>query len=134
MRALRFSQGALLAALRLAQVRNRYFGSNLLKRVGVAPPPLAPPCRSDTATMLAAEAPPAASNTAEKPSLCDKVSHALTVSPYIRGNRVRVEAGDGHVRLHGDVGTFFEKQMAQEVVRRLDGVQRVENLLQVAWT
>lgn len=58
---------------------------------------------------------------------------ALDNSPYVTGSRVRIEAGDGAVRLHGRVGSFFEKQMAQEAVRRVDGVERVENLLQVAW-
>lgn len=65
--------------------------------------------------------------------LHEAVSSAIHSSPYIGGSRVRVETGDGRVRLHGDVGTFFEKQMAQEVVRRIDGVEQVENLLQVAW-
>jgi hypothetical protein len=32
------------------------------------------------------------------------------------------------------VGSFFQKQMAQEVVLRLDGVQQIENQLQVCWT
>lgn len=66
--------------------------------------------------------------------LTDSISKALKSSPYMNGARVRVEAGEGRVRLHGDVGTFFEKQMAQEVVRRIDGVEQVENLLQVAWS
>lgn len=66
--------------------------------------------------------------------LNEAVFAALNSSPYVApGARVRIEAGEGRVRLHGDVGTFFEKQMAQEVVRRIDGVQQVENLLQVAW-
>ena len=59
---------------------------------------------------------------------------ALDASPYVTGGRVRIEAGGGEIRLHGHVSSFFEKQMAQEVVRRVDGVERVENLLQVAWT
>ncbi|MEO0530499.1 MAG: BON domain-containing protein [Planctomycetota bacterium] len=65
--------------------------------------------------------------------LQEAVSTAIHASPYIGDARVRIEAGEGRVRLHGDVGTFFEKQMAQEVVRRIDGVEQVENLLQVAW-
>lgn len=61
------------------------------------------------------------------------VSEAFEASPYIAGSRVRIEEGEGRVRLHGDVGTFFEKQMAQEVARRIDGVHLVENMLQVSW-
>lgn len=66
-------------------------------------------------------------------TLQEAVSDALQSSPYIAGSHVRIEAGEGRVRLHGDVGTFFEKQMAQEVVRRIDGVDQIENLLQVSW-
>ncbi|QDT68608.1 BON domain protein [Planctomycetes bacterium MalM25] len=79
--------------------------------------------------MITTEATAATANT-----LHETVSEALEASPYITGRRLRIEAGDGRVRLRGDVGTFFEKQMAQEVVRRIDGVELVENHLQVAWT
>lgn len=78
-------------------------------------------------SLATAAAAPAAS------PLQEAVSKAFESSPYIAGSRVRIEAGEGRVRLHGDVGTFFEKQMAQEVARRIDGVQAVENLLQVSW-
>lgn len=70
---------------------------------------------------------------ASEVTLTDRVHQALATSPYVAGRRVRIEAEEGSVRLHGRVESFFEKQMAQEVVRRLDGVCRVENLLEVAW-
>jgi osmotically-inducible protein OsmY len=82
--------------------------------------------------MLATSA-PSAPAVAEASPLASIVHRALHQSPYLAGNRVRVETGEGEVRLHGHVGSFFEKQMAQEVVRRLDGVERVENLIQVVW-
>lgn len=66
-------------------------------------------------------------------SLQERINQALSKSPYTPGHRLRVEEADGAVRLRGQVTTFFEKQMAQEVVRRLDGVQHVENLLEVSW-
>ncbi len=79
-------------------------------------------------------APPApAASMAISDTLSERVSSALSASPYTPGDRFRIEAADGAVRLHGQVATFFEKQMAQEVVRRLDGVQQVENLLEVSW-
>ena len=31
------------------------------------------------------------------------------------------------------MSTFFQKQMAQEAIRRVDGVEQIENLLQVNW-
>jgi osmotically-inducible protein OsmY len=46
---------------------------------------------------------------------------------------VSVEAADGRVVLKGNVRSFFQKQMAQEAIRRIDGVQRIENLLEVNW-
>ncbi|TWT33733.1 BON domain protein [Posidoniimonas corsicana] len=76
----------------------------------------------------------AATTTPANDLLSDRVSSALAASPHVPGGKLRVEAADGEVRLHGNVTTFFEKQMAQELVRRLDGVDRIENLLQVSWS
>jgi osmotically-inducible protein OsmY len=44
-----------------------------------------------------------------------------------------VETADGRVTLKGNVRSFFQKQMAQEAVRRVDGVERIDNLLEVNW-
>ncbi len=66
--------------------------------------------------------------------LVEQVQSALNRNPYFPTRKLRVEAADGHVRIEGTVGSFFQKQMAQEVVRRLDGVERVVNQLQVSWT
>jgi osmotically-inducible protein OsmY len=44
-----------------------------------------------------------------------------------------VEAADGQVVLKGNVGSFFQKQMAQEAIRRVDGVERINNMLEVTW-
>jgi osmotically-inducible protein OsmY len=65
--------------------------------------------------------------------LFDRICDALTTNPHVPSEKVRVEAADGRVVLKGSVSTFFQKQMAQEAVRRIDGVQQIENLLQVNW-
>ena len=70
---------------------------------------------------------------AAPPALVDQVHGALSRSPYVSPRDVRVEAEQGVVRLEGAVRSFFQKQMAQEVIRRLDGVERVVNRLQVTW-
>ena len=70
---------------------------------------------------------------ASPPALLDKVQVALNRSPYLSPREVRVEAFEGVVRLQGAVRSFFQKQMAQELIRRLDGVERIENHLQVTW-
>ena len=66
--------------------------------------------------------------------LFERIHEALTTNPHVPSRRqVRVEAADGHVVLKGSVRSFFEKQMAQEAVRRIDGVQMIDNLLEVNW-
>jgi osmotically-inducible protein OsmY len=47
---------------------------------------------------------------------------------------LRIEQQDGQVTLRGTVGTYYQKQMAQELVGRVDGVTNVENHLEVSWT
>lgn len=65
--------------------------------------------------------------------LCDRISDALFSNPHVSSQNVSVETADGRVILKGSVTTFFQKQMAQEAVRRIDGVEQIENLLQVNW-
>jgi osmotically-inducible protein OsmY len=68
-----------------------------------------------------------------RPDLLDEVQGALSRSPYPIRDELKIEAREGVIRLEGAVRSFFHKQMAQEVIRRVDGVERVENLLQVKW-
>jgi len=68
-----------------------------------------------------------------RPALVDQVQGVLSRSPYVSTRELRVEAREGVVRLEGAVRSFFHKQMAQELIRRVDGVQRIENYLQVEW-
>ena len=68
----------------------------------------------------------------QKP-LSQKVRTALDSSPYLPKSQYNIETEEGHVRIEGQVGSFFQKQMAQEIVLRLEGVVRVNNALQVAW-
>ena len=66
--------------------------------------------------------------------LQERIQEALSSSPYLPGKRVFCRTDRGQVTLSGKVSTYFQKQMAQESVRRLDGVQGIENLLEVRWT
>ena len=70
--------------------------------------------------------------TATRP-LFERIHDALITNPHVPIQQVRIEAEDGRVVLKGQVSSFFQKQMAQEAVRRVDGVQRIDNLLQVNW-
>jgi osmotically-inducible protein OsmY len=66
--------------------------------------------------------------------LDEKISCALRQNPYLQSRNLRFEASDGRVTLHGRVGSWYQKQMAQESLLRLDGVDRVENQLEVCWS
>jgi osmotically-inducible protein OsmY len=65
--------------------------------------------------------------------LCERINDALTTNPHVPIHQVHVEALEGRVVLKGNVKSFFQKQMAQEAIRRVDGVQQIDNLLQVSW-
>ena len=63
----------------------------------------------------------------------DRVGAALSSNPHLAGRKLRFEADAGHVVLRGEVGTYFQKQMAQEALRHVDGVDTIDNLLDVSW-
>ena len=49
------------------------------------------------------------------------------------GHQVFCQEQAGIVVLHGRVKSFFQKQMAQESLKRLDGVEKIVNELEVDW-
>jgi osmotically-inducible protein OsmY len=62
-----------------------------------------------------------------------RINHALKESPHCLGTQVIGTHDQGIVVLQGCVETFYHKQVAQELLRKLDGVQRIVNLLEVHW-
>jgi osmotically-inducible protein OsmY len=60
-----------------------------------------------------------------------KVLTALEQNPYLFRQTLRCETCDGRVTLRGVVRSFFQKQMAQEALRRVDGVHEIYNELEV---
>jgi len=66
-------------------------------------------------------------------TLAERVGSAIQTSPYLSGRTLRFEAHDGKVTLNGVVASYFQKQMAQEVIKRLDGVKQIDNHLEVTW-
>jgi osmotically-inducible protein OsmY len=65
--------------------------------------------------------------------LDETVSTLLKSNPYITGRNLRFETSDGCVRLHGRVSSWYQKQMAQELLMRTEGITSVENHLEVCW-
>lgn len=76
---------------------------------------------------------PARENTTSETPLLAQVRGALSKSHGLSPRQVHVAANGNKVRLEGTVRSFYQKQMAQELVRRIDGVESVENELQVNW-
>jgi osmotically-inducible protein OsmY len=69
----------------------------------------------------------------ETTSLAKRVEGALVANPYFSGRRLRFETEAGRVVLSGSVSTYFQKQMAQEIIRRIEGVCEIDNCLEVHW-
>jgi len=74
---------------------------------------------------------PAAQLTANE--LQSRIDLALKDSPHSLGGNVMGTNAAGVVVLEGRVETFYHKQVAQELLRKLDGVERIVNLLEVHW-
>jgi len=70
---------------------------------------------------------------ASEQSLAQRVDQAIQTSPYISGRTLRFETDGGRVVLQGSVPSYFQKQMAQEAVRRVEGVEHIDNHLEVLW-
>ena len=60
-----------------------------------------------------------------------KVKYHLITADNVPASDVKVEVNNGVVTLHGKVETEAEKARAEEVVRKIDGVRDVKNMLQV---
>jgi osmotically-inducible protein OsmY len=66
-------------------------------------------------------------------TLDHRVLTALERSPHITRRQFRCETESGRVTLRGVVNSYYQKQMAQEVIRHIDGVHEITNELEVCW-
>lgn len=72
-------------------------------------------------------------DTSTSGELLQRVDSAIKTSPHLAGHQVFCQEESGIVVLHGKVDSFFQKQMAQETLKKLDGVEKVINELEVDW-
>jgi osmotically-inducible protein OsmY len=63
-----------------------------------------------------------------------KVDNALKSHPNLPRNQLRFEVAAGRVVLQGRVQSYFQKQMAQEALRRIHGVEQIDNQVEVVWS
>ena len=66
--------------------------------------------------------------------LADRAQTALEKSPYLPRRNLRLETEAGRITLKGVVTSYYQKQMAQETLRQLEGVDHIENHLEVQWS
>jgi osmotically-inducible protein OsmY len=66
-------------------------------------------------------------------TLAERVGSAIETNPYLSGKKLRFEAQEGRITLNGVVASYFQKQMAQEAIKRVAGVEQIENRLEVTW-
>lgn len=69
----------------------------------------------------------------DRVGLEDEIQEALHLNPYLTRNGVRWETKQGRVTLHGEVNSYFQKQMATETLRKLRGIEEIDNQLRVTW-
>jgi osmotically-inducible protein OsmY len=71
--------------------------------------------------------------TAFDTTLAHRVDQAIQTNPYINGRTLRFAPEGSRVVLQGSVKSYFQKQMAQEAIRKVEGVEQIENCLEVLW-
>ncbi|MEC9188324.1 MAG: BON domain-containing protein [Planctomycetota bacterium] len=62
-----------------------------------------------------------------------RIDQDLANHPSMKGKNVRIQQEKRRVILEGDVDSYYDKQLLQEVVRRIEGVEEIENRLLVEW-
>lgn len=68
------------------------------------------------------------------PDLVAAATRALEQHPHLLHRRgMEIRADKGRVELHGTVRSFYHKQLAQETLLRIDGVDEIDNRLVVTW-
>jgi len=70
---------------------------------------------------------------ASENTLAHRVDQAIQTNPYISGRTLRFETEGNRVVLQGSVKSYFQKQMAQEAIKKIEGVEQIENCLEVLW-
>jgi osmotically-inducible protein OsmY len=66
-------------------------------------------------------------------ALVQRLDSAIKGNPHLSGHQVFCSEAGGTVILQGRVRSYYQKQMAQEALRNLEGVEKIVNDLEVDW-
>ena len=64
-------------------------------------------------------------------ALPDMLHRALNRNSHLAGRNIRIEQHDSRIVLKGVVHSYFEKQLAQESIREINGVELIQNEIEV---
>lgn len=64
-------------------------------------------------------------------NLKQQLTHLLGSSPFFFGPALYLQTEQGRVVLYGTVSTWYLKQMVQETIRQVHGVNEIENKISV---
>ena len=78
-----------------------------------------------------ASAEPATPTRSPQPGLQELAEGCLRRNPYLALKNVACDCREGVLVLRGCLPSYYLKQVAQEVVARLEGVERIENQIEV---
>lgn len=65
------------------------------------------------------------------PPLIHRLDKALRSHPHLNRQHVFLERERDHVVVRGTVRSYFQKQMIQETIRKIDGSAEIKNLIEV---
>ena len=65
--------------------------------------------------------------------LLDQVRLAIHADPHLARRNLHFEHSGRRVTVRGTVESYYQKQLAQETLKRIDGVEEIENRLAVCW-
>lgn len=70
-------------------------------------------------------------NSTTSVTFVDQASVIFQHHPHLSNRKVNCRAHANCVVIEGEVNSFYEKQLAQEALREVKGIERVENNLDV---
>ena len=65
--------------------------------------------------------------------LANQVTRIFDFHPHLKQARVKVRNDQGNIVLTGTVGSYYQKQIAQEALRDVVGVTSIDNSIEVCW-
>ena len=65
--------------------------------------------------------------------LANQVTRLFNFHPHLKQARLKVRDDQGKIVLSGTVGSYYEKQIAQESLRDVPGIESIDNSIEVSW-